>query len=128
MDCNNINVAVIGCGVMGSSIVDGWISNKIFEPKQLILTEANSEGLSRLNQRYPSSIITDDNVKAINSADLILLCLKPNFVKRFLTSLPFGTFDNKTIISIVAGIKLKEYYELLKNNHKNYSVNDKVDF
>ena len=106
-------VAVIGCGVMAQCLVDGWLKNKIFDPKLMTLTDSYPLGLQNLTKKYPHCTITEANNEAIQAAHVIFICVKPFMVESVLAQVPKELFKGKILITIAAGLKLSLYHEIL---------------
>jgi len=104
-------IAIIGAGNLGISIADGLLASGFTQPEHLILTRRNTAGI----QHYANSgvRVTSDNATAIQSADVVIICLKPFMVKDFLTE--FGSVFNaaQIVISTVTGISVQEFADLL---------------
>ena len=109
-------VAVIGCGVMAQCLIDGWLKNKIFDPKLMTLTDSYAPSLQNLTKKYPHCTITAANTEAIQAAHLIFICVKPFMVESVLTQVPKEFFKNKILISVAAGLKLSLYHEILEGS------------
>ena len=68
-------IAIIGAGNLGFSIAQGLISSGLYEKGNLILTEKNPKRKDAIiNDGYTA---TDDNLKAVEQSELIMLVVKP---------------------------------------------------
>jgi pyrroline-5-carboxylate reductase len=108
-----MKVAVIGGGVMGQSIVDGWLRHGVFPAQSIFITDAHPEAIKKLQEKYPNSLVGSDNNAAVEASSLVLLCVKPFLVETVLSQLA-SRLAGKTLISIAAGIKLAVYHRILK--------------
>jgi len=96
------NVLFIGCGKLGSIILDKLVENKLFTYKQIkILKKTN-------NNKIPEIDYLDKSVLLKNkySFDLVFICIKPQNAEKILNKIPKNNFNNNTIfISFLAGKK-----------------------
>lgn len=97
---------------MGQCIVDGWLKHQIFSAEQIVITDAYLPSIEALKRKYPGCQVLSDNGAAVQSADLVVLCVKPFMVESVLQSLaPY--LRGKVLLSIAAGIKLSVYHHIL---------------
>jgi pyrroline-5-carboxylate reductase len=101
------NIAIIGAGNMGSSLLGGLIANK-YPGNQLWISNPSLPKLSVLQaQHHVEFNITTNNIEAANAADVILLTVKPLILPKVLTELAETLNLNKPlIISTAAGVNL----------------------
>lgn len=104
-------VAFIGCGYMGSAILDGLLKSDSIDPSLTHITTVEPE-LESLRTRFPSiQHVSSDNKKAIEDADLIFLCVKPKVVDSILKIIDaLASVKGKIMITIVAGRSISEYH------------------
>lgn len=101
VDC----VAVIGAGVVGSSIVRCLLESAIVD--RVIATRRNVRKLKDLEERGVE--ITDDNQWASKEADVVFICVKPGDVEGVLEEIGDNLKD-KILISTAAIVSLAFYY------------------
>ena len=100
-----VNVGIIGCGNLGSSILKG-IQN-MDEKIQIYASRRNIEGL--LHLKASNTVITMDNRLLIAESDILILALKPYTVLPFLKE-HAAALDPKrhTIVSCASGVSMDE--------------------
>ena len=79
----------IGSGNMGGAIIGGIINSDIASPENVIVSDKNEQALKNINEKYGVKV-TSDNKETADKADVLVLCVKPQFL--------YGVID-----SIVAG-------------------------
>jgi pyrroline-5-carboxylate reductase len=94
-------VSVIGAGVMGSAIARALIQSGI--EKQVIAAEKQAEKLADLKKE--GAAVMTDNKKAAASANVVILCVKPNDVGSVLTEIK-DEVKGKLVVSIAAAVTL----------------------
>jgi pyrroline-5-carboxylate reductase len=103
-------VLFIGCGNMGSSIIDGILSNQVMKKSDLFIIEPNLKKRRSLNKKGLSvySSISELEIKKLGIKAL-LIAVKPQIVKEVAYEIKDYINTSHTIISIVAGKKIKFY-------------------
>ena len=98
----NSNITFIGGGNMAQALIGGLITRGL--PATRITVSDPVEKIRELLQEKDVHV-TDDNVVAIENADVVVLAVKPQVLGALLKPLN-GLFKNKLIISIVAGAEI----------------------
>jgi pyrroline-5-carboxylate reductase len=105
-------IAFIGAGSMAEAIISGLIHAGIYEPKQIIVTNhSNKARLAELEEKY-HILTTDDKEFLVNTADMIVLAMKPKDVYAGVSSIR-DYMKNQLIISLLAGISIKTIQQIL---------------
>lgn len=109
---NNYKLTILGCGTMGTAVLNSILSNDASERPQKIYTLTNSErSRSELQSKYGSQITTDLNTQeAIKEADVVILGLKPYVCASVLDQVK-EEIKGKLIISLVAGWTIEQLSE-----------------
>jgi pyrroline-5-carboxylate reductase len=114
---SKIRVLVIGCGKMGSAILDGVLKNNLIKKESLFIVEPNIEQKTSLEKK---GIKVFNNLSEVNLSKLrinaILLAVKPQIAEVVLTNLNKIMINNVFIISIVAGKKINFFKKILGSN------------
>lgn len=101
---NNLNIAIIGAGNLGLSLVKGFINKK--NGKNIWATKRNLKQISFLKEQGVN--ITSDNIEAIKNCPVVLFALKPYKILNILDEVKEHLTPNHTIISLATGIGLDE--------------------
>ncbi len=96
-------VAVLGAGKMGSILLQAFIKTGIVGIENLCATVAHAERAQTLSKQY-SIRVTRDNRAAVESADVILLCLKPQAVSEVLQEIRSELRGEHLLISVAASV------------------------
>ncbi len=106
-------IAIIGCGNLGLSILNGLLSKSNIQPSNITVTKRNIKTLEHL--RNKGIQITTDNIKAINESEIIIVALKPYNILDILKELNGTLVINKHIlVSLATGISLDQIQETIK--------------
>jgi pyrroline-5-carboxylate reductase len=105
-------VAIIGCGNIGLSIIQGLLKAKTIAAKNITATRRNIHELDHLKE---SGIrLTIDNINAVNEADLIVIAVKPYNIASVLEEIKDHLNPGKHIlISVTAGIPIRQIQDVI---------------
>lgn len=98
----NCNISFIGGGNMAQALIGGLISRGLPATR---ITVSDPVDVVRERLQEKDVHVTDDNVVAIQNADVVVFAVKPQVLAQVLKPLN-GLLDGKLIISIVAGAEI----------------------
>ncbi len=105
---NTSNLAVLGCGNIGSAIAKGFIKSGM-TADNITLTRRKLEPLTELAEAgFQTSI---DNANAVQNAKIILLTVLPSQLMDLLDDISSSLSENHLLISIVSGVSITEIQE-----------------
>lgn len=110
----NKKVAIIGCGNLGLSIINGILEQGIIPKENIIATRRNKSKIDHLQERGIN--ITDDNAFAVRSSDVIIVALKPYNILEVLEDLKKDINEKQIIVSLATGISLDQLQSKLGKN------------
>ena len=113
---DKIEILLIGCGKMGSSLLRGITNTNNFFSKIVVVDPfyeeniENSRNLQKVNF-YKST----DEIDSLNSFDVIIIATKPNIYKDIFIDLKnrLDKGNDSLIISILAGITINKIEEII---------------
>jgi pyrroline-5-carboxylate reductase len=95
-------VATVGTGVMAGSMIAGLLSGDRLRAEQLLASHPRSERRAEL-ERDLGIRTTGSNVEAVEAADVVVLAIKPQMLKRVGRELAGVLRPEQLVISILAG-------------------------
>lgn len=96
-------IGIVGTGNMGSAILRGIVESNYVRPSELLVYDISKKKLQQLNEEYAGQLRTaQDCLQIANESDIIVLCVKPNFVDEVIQQLRPG-LNGKAVVSIAAG-------------------------
>lgn len=109
-------IAFIGAGNMARAIIIGLVNSGI-TPQDIIV--ANPSEAKRLNLAKEFGVLqTDDNIKASEFADVIVLCVKPHFITDVCLQISQAiNIAGKLFISVAAGTTVEKIQSSLSQNN-----------
>ncbi|EOQ61702.1 pyrroline-5-carboxylate reductase [Acinetobacter calcoaceticus ANC 3811] len=108
----NCNICFIGGGNMAQALIGGLISRGL--PPTRITVSDPVEQIRQLLQEKEVHV-TQDNVAAIQNADVVVLAVKPQVLATVLRPLK-GLLSDKLVISIIAGAEIQTISNLIDSD------------
>lgn len=96
-------LAVLGAGKIGGILLQAFLRHKLISPGQVRATVRHAEKARALAKSLRISVTTD-NRAAVEKADIILLCVKPQTVKDVLEEIRPTVTPTQLIISVAASV------------------------
>lgn len=101
----NKRIAIIGCGNLGLSILNGLLEKGI-NASNITATRRNLNALSHLESKGVN--ISNDNTKAVENADIIIVALKPYNIIQEVEKLSPYLHEKQILVSLATGISLEQ--------------------
>ncbi|WP_280770851.1 pyrroline-5-carboxylate reductase [Salipaludibacillus daqingensis] len=118
MSGTTTRVAFIGAGNMAEAMISGIVKTGTLEPQQIIVTNhSNEERLLELHNRYGIQGMVRDRLP-IESADVIILAMKPKDAETCLASIKNQIKPNQVVMSVLAGISTSFMEEHLQDDQQ----------
>ena len=96
-------IAFIGSGNMGEALLGGLLKAELTHPENIMATDVRQYRLDEIKKKWKVRT-TANNHEALNFADVIVLCVKPQALGLVLSEIKKDVQENQLIISIIAGI------------------------
>ncbi len=106
----NPKIALIGPGAMGEAIIVGLLSKQITLPEFIFASGPIVERGEELKAKYGIVPLTD-NVQAVQQADLVIMAVKPQILKKVMRGLKGHIPAQALVLSIVAGASIQTLSE-----------------
>jgi pyrroline-5-carboxylate reductase len=95
-------IAVLGCGRMGTILLESFLERKLITPKEAIATVQHGERAEQLSLELGGVPVGTDNRAAVAGADIVLLCVKPQALGQLLDEIAPALHPGTLVISIAA--------------------------
>ncbi len=106
-------IAVIGAGHMAKHLIEGLLLKGV-EPQSIVATRRTAKPLEKLAKEY-GVCVSQDNISAINTANIVFLSAKPTDIKQIvLPLLPLIKKNKPIIISLAVGLRIEKIKEWLQ--------------
>ena len=100
-------ISFIGGGNMAEAIIRGLLTKELIEPAHLLASDALPDRLAFLNNTYQVKTTTD-NHQAAQSADIVVLSVKPQVLPHVLQQIDGAVPPEAFVLSIVAGVSITQ--------------------
>ncbi|HUX97693.1 MAG TPA: pyrroline-5-carboxylate reductase [Bacteroidales bacterium] len=101
------SVAIIGCGNIGLSLLQGLLRNSGADPSKITVTRRNTDELEYL--REYGVVVTSDNKQAVQNSDIVVIAVKPYNLTSILDEIRESIDPARHIlVSVTAGVTIKE--------------------
>jgi len=111
----NKKIAIIGCGNLGLSILNGLLKEGI-TPNNLVATKRNLDSIRNLEKT--GITITTDNVQAVEDSEIIIVALKPYKIMEVLGELKDHFNPEKhVVVSLATGISIEQIKATLQQGY-----------
>lgn len=104
-------IAILGGGNLGASIAEGLIQNGFISPKNITVTRRKIRLLDHLKKKGVN--IAVDNRKAINTADIIIVAVKPKQCAEILEEITAELKPKQILVSVVTGVTTDQILETM---------------
>ena len=108
------NVLIIGCGLLGSSLLRGIFKKKL--AKKIFVYEKSKRNISKFKKLKLPGILVKQPEEAVSQSELIIFCTPMSEYKKIILKLN-NHLTSKHIITDVGSSKLKSA-EIIRNNLK----------
>lgn len=109
-------ITIIGGGNLGVAIAEGLINSKYCKAGEITITRRNISLLENLKKKGVKT--ETDNSKAVKSADIILLCVKPFQTKDVLKEIATSINSKQIFISVVTGVSIEDIEDVLRKKQQ----------
>lgn len=99
-----MKVGIIGCGNLGSSLINGLLEAGALRAKDLVASDMNDEKLQKLRKFGIET--TTNNKNLVEHCDVILIAVKPDIVESVLEETKESS-KGKLFVSVAAGVSTK---------------------
>lgn len=110
-------IALIGCGNMGGSMIKGIIKAGLVKPEDVIVSDVFEASQQRLAGELGCEG-TCDNKHAVADAKHVFLAVKPQFLDSVVKGLADHLMEGAVVVSIAAGVQLAHLEELFPEGTK----------
>ncbi len=99
-------IAFLGTGNMAEALIKGLLRAGTARPEQITATFRRPERLEEFRKSYPVAL-TLDNVAAASGAEVVVLSVKPQAMRKLLMQIAPAIDHTKLVISIAAGVPIE---------------------
>jgi len=118
-----MRITVIGCGNIGGAIIRGLVKGSMFKAEDITAADINSALLDALKKEIPNLNTEYDTYNSVQSADIVLIAVKPWLVDYVIDSIKYKMeYDRQILVSIAAGVEIASLEEFLSKSTNDRAV------
>jgi pyrroline-5-carboxylate reductase len=111
-DFSKSRIAVLGAGKMGGILVKALVEKHRISPQRVRATVAHDARARELSRKLGVKVTTE-NVAAVDGADVILVCVKPQVVQELMEEISDKVTADQLIISVAASVHTSQIENVL---------------
>ena len=117
METANLQIAIIGAGNMGGAIARGLSKGNLIQAKNIRVSDVSQANLDAIQAFSSDIIVTKSNRECIQSADIIILAVKPWLVEQISEEIETKVdYKKQLIVSIAAGVDFEKLANLFNTD------------
>ena len=105
-------IGFIGAGNMAEALIKGINNAKLYQPKDVLISDIRKERLDLLKKEY-SVTPAKDNCELADGADTLILSVKPQNMVDVVTGIKGAVKSDCLVISIMAGVRIVKISSVL---------------
>lgn len=109
-------IAFIGGGAMGEAMLSAVLNKGLSTPEAVWVSDIKEERRQHLKQKCGVTV-TEDNRKATDKSDIIVLAIKPQNLAEVMPELSGHLKSTQLILSIIAGVRINTLCQGLNHRH-----------
>ena len=113
----SLRIGFVGAGQMATALARGWTAAGLMDPAQSLASDPHAGARQKFEQATGIRT-TADNRAVAASADLVLLAVKPQVMKNVLEDIKPTLGTHHLVVSIAAGITLRQLAEFLGSDRR----------
>src|SRR3954470_11931309 len=115
MPLANSTIATVGSGVMAEAMIAGLLRAKLVDPGQIVASHPRADRRDELVRSYGVRTV-EANLTAVDAADVVVLAIKPQMLRRVGRELAGALRQGQLVISIIAGASTKALANALRHS------------
>lgn len=110
-----MTIGFIGAGQMATALARGFVTADLVPAERVVAFDPVAEAASRFADLIPGSQIASSNRAVVESADIVILAVKPQCILEVMRELADAKSDRVLFVSIIAGTPLADLCNGLKS-------------
>lgn len=104
-------ITIIGSGNIGFSLAKGLLKSALYQAADITLTRRNLAALQ--DEAAMGFQVTDNNPLAVATADIVVLAILPQQLRKVLEEIKSAVHVNQLIVSVVSGVSCQDVKDVL---------------
>ncbi|MEZ0323726.1 MAG: pyrroline-5-carboxylate reductase [Hydrogenothermaceae bacterium] len=108
-------IGIIGIGNMGQAILEGLIKRTVIKNTDIIIYDLDKEKVKDIVEKYEVASASDVGY-LVNLSEIVFIAVKPKDFESAIKSALNYFNEDKTVISVMAGVSVNKIKSLIKNS------------
>lgn len=108
----NKKLGFIGCGNMGSAMLEGIIGSGIIDSKNIYCSAKSEESKKRLQEKFAVNV--SSNIDVAKEVEILILAVKPYLFSEVISEIKTFIKKDAIIVSVAAGIEIADIENLFE--------------
>lgn len=105
------SVLLIGCGRLGSAIVEGWLGQDALDPRRLMIVTPSPKAIADRAAR--AGALVNPSPDALSAARIVVLAVKPAKWREAVEGLSGHLSPDAVVVSVMAGVRAADITDVL---------------
>jgi len=105
------SLGLIGCGNLGTALLNGFISQGALSPSEIAVTDVNASRLEFIRAQFGVTALSSREL--VKASSIIVIAVKPKDFRTLCAEIRPHIPGSATIVSVAAGIPISSISELL---------------
>ena len=97
-----MKIGFIGCGNMACAMIGGILRKQMLSAEEIIVSDVKETTRIAVQEKY-DVCVAEDNVKVAESAEILVLAVKPQFYEEVISDIKRVITDEQIIVTIAPG-------------------------
>ena len=106
----NKKLGFIGCGNMGSAMLEGIIGSGIMDAQDIYCSAKSKNSKTKIKEKFSVNIAS--NIDVAKNVDILILAVKPYFFSEVISEIKASVKNGVIIVSIAAGVEIGDIENL----------------
>ena len=116
-----MKIGIIGMGHLGKATLEGLIKSGV-APEEIFVNARTEKTLKALEEAYPGIAVRSDKRDLVSNVEVLIIIVRPQDASEVMSELKGFDLSNKTLISLMAGVRIGEMREMLQDHQRKYRI------
>src|SRR5262245_46507850 len=117
MAADGLRIGFLGAGRMAQALGRGWVAAGLTSPERLLASDPVPQARASFAAESGARAVAD-NLAVVRDSDVVVLAVKPQTMSALLTEARPAVSERHLVVSIAAGITLRQLSEGLGSNRR----------
>ena len=116
-----MKIGIIGMGHLGKATLEGLLKSGV-APEEIFVNARTEKTLKALEEAYPGIAVRSDKRDLVSNVEVLIIIVRPQDASEVMSELKGFDLSNKTLISLMAGVRIGEMREMLQDHQRKHRI------